>query len=171
MQEALARSLERADKPYEGHASYYDYLRAKYTRKRDMLARALTEAGFAVPDWSRTAGGGFFIFAGIGSEIADKIPEEYILAPNEAAPGGVARQDWALCQWLAEEHGILCIPSSPFFSKESAEEGASDRFIRIAFCKTDETIEAAAAALLSLKVEGAGNAAVGVTEASNVRQR
>ncbi len=45
---------------------------------------------------------------------------------------------------------MLCIPSSPFFSKERALEGSSDEFIRVAFCKTDETIERAAFALRKL---------------------
>jgi len=71
--------------------------------------------------------------------------------PNVAAPGGVARRDWALAQWLAEEKGFLCIPASPFFSEERANEGASDGFVRVAFCKTDETIEAAALALQKIK--------------------
>lgn len=147
IQEALARALPRADEPYEGHDSYYGYLMAKYTRKRDLLVNALVQAGFAVPDYERTPGGGFFIFARAGKEIVDMIPSKYIMAVNDAAPGGVARQDWALCQWMAEEVGLLCIPSSPFFSLERAEQGDSDSFIRIAFCKEDETIEAAAAAL------------------------
>jgi kynurenine--oxoglutarate transaminase/cysteine-S-conjugate beta-lyase/glutamine--phenylpyruvate transaminase len=151
IQEALARTLPRADEPYEGHASYYEYLKAKYTRKRDLLATALKEAGFAVPDYDRTPGGGFFIFARAGKEIERLIPPKYINAKNAAAPGGVTRQDWALCQWMAEEIGLLCIPSSPFFSPERAEQGASDSFIRVAFCKEDETIEAAAAALRRLK--------------------
>ena len=81
----------------------------------------------------------------------DLIPSRYLMAKNAAAPGGVARQDWALCQWMAEEIGLLCIPSSPFFSQKRAEEGASDSFIRVAFCKNDETIEAAANALEKLK--------------------
>ena len=66
VQEALARALPRADEPYEGYESYYDYLKAKYTRKRDLLGKALKAAGFAVPDYDRTPGGGFFIFARIG---------------------------------------------------------------------------------------------------------
>jgi kynurenine--oxoglutarate transaminase/cysteine-S-conjugate beta-lyase/glutamine--phenylpyruvate transaminase len=45
---------------------------------------------------------------------------------------------------MAEEKGVLCIPASPFFSQEQAEKGASDQFVRIAFCKTDDTINAAA---------------------------
>jgi kynurenine--oxoglutarate transaminase/cysteine-S-conjugate beta-lyase/glutamine--phenylpyruvate transaminase len=152
IQEALARSLSRADQPYEGYASYYEYLKAKYTRKRDLLVDALTEAGFAVPNYDVTPGGGFFILARPGKAIQRSIPKKYILAENEAAPGGVARQDWALCQWMAEEIGLLCIPSSPFFSSERVQEGAADSFIRVAFCKTDETIEAAAVALRQMKV-------------------
>jgi len=152
IQEALARTLSRADQPYEGYASYYDYLKAKYIRKRDLLVDALTKAGFAVPNYEVTPGGGFFILARPGNNILRNIPKKYLLAKNEAAPGGVVRQDWALCQWMAEEIGLLCIPSSPFFSLEKVKEGSSDSFIRVAFCKTDETIEAAAHALLQLKV-------------------
>lgn len=144
VQEALALSLPRADLPYEGFDSYYHYLKDKYIRKRDLLVSSLEKAGFAVPDYNRTTAGGFFIFARIGKEIAKQIPKELVNVPNSAAPGGVARQDWALCQWLIEEKGILCIPSSPFFSVERATEGVSDDFIRIAFCKTDETILEAA---------------------------
>lgn len=170
IQEALARSLPRADQPYEGHESYYEYLKAKYTRKRDLLANALKEAGFAVPDYDQTPGGGFFIFARAGHEIVDLIPKEYIMAKNDAAPGGVARQDWALCQWMAEEVGLLCIPSSPFFSLEKAEEGASDSFIRVAFCKNDETIEAAAEALRRMRdIEESGNAQQNATVKAEAR--
>jgi len=156
LQEALARSLRAADEPYyygEGgevqHDSYYDYLRWKYARKRDLLAGALEEAGFAVPDYTRTPGGGFFILARIGKEMAARLPEER----RRQVQSGAVRQDWALCQWLAEEKGLLCIPSSPFFSEESRLAGASDEFVRIAFCKTDETIQQAADALRALKAE------------------
>lgn len=127
-------------------------MKAKYKRKRDLLVDALTEAGFAVPNYEVTPGGGVFIFARPGNEILRKIPKKYILAKNDAAPGGIVRQDWALCQWMAEEIGLLCIPSSPFFSLEKVKEGSSDSFIRVAFCKTDETIEAAAKALRQMKV-------------------
>jgi len=122
LQEALARALPRADEPYEGHASYYAYLKHMYTRKRDTLGAALTEAGFAIPDWDRTAGGGFFIFCRITPQIRALVPAERIDAPNAAAPGGVARLDWALCQWLAEEKGVLCIPATPFFFGGAGEE-------------------------------------------------
>jgi len=150
IQEALARALPRADLPYEGYATYYDYLKVKYIRKRDLLARALKTAGFGVPDYKRTPGGGFFIFARIGESVSKALPAKRVNVPNPAAPGGIARKDWALCQWMAEEKGVLCIPASPFFSRMRSLEGISDDFIRIAFCKSDDTIEAAATAFLSL---------------------
>ena len=156
IQEALARSLPKADEPYEGYDSYYEYLNSKYRRKRDLLGRALKEAGFAIPDYDRTPGGGFFIFARITPELRRALPAERMgpeYTKNAAAPGGEARLDWALCQWMAEEKGVLCIPSSPFFSRERAMDGASDEFIRVAFCKTDETIEQAAKALMGVRSE------------------
>lgn len=163
IQEALARTLPRADEPYQGHASYYEYLNSKYRRKRDLLGNALAEAGFAIPDYDVTPGGGFFIFARITPELRKALPTERLEAPfasNPAAPGGTARLDWALCQWMAEEKGVLCIPSSPFFSRERALEGASDEFIRVAFCKEDETIERAASALMGLRVEDEDDKAI-----------
>lgn len=174
MQEAFARTLQLADQPYENHPSYYDYLRAKYTRKRDLLAQALRDAGFGIPDYDITPGGGFFILARVGDELRDRIPSHRLNVPNPAAPGGIARADWALCQWMAEEKGILCIPSSPFFSQTSARSGISDEFVRIAFCKTDETIQAAADALRKLKQEledAASNEVIEITEEQNVHRR
>jgi kynurenine--oxoglutarate transaminase/cysteine-S-conjugate beta-lyase/glutamine--phenylpyruvate transaminase len=150
IQEALARTLPRADEPYEGHASYYDYLRVKFTQKRDILVAGLQAAGFGVPNYSVTPSGGFFIFAQIGPKIRQQLPPERVNAPNRAAPGGTAPLDWALCQWMAEEKGLLCIPAAPFFSPDQVQAGASQDFIRIAFCKSDETLQAAVVALPSM---------------------
>lgn len=157
IQEALARSLPKADQPYEGYDSYYEYLKENYTRKRDLLGNALKSAGFGVPDYEKTPGGGFFIFARIGKSISLALPSSRKNVFNKAAPTGTARQDWALCQWMAEEKGVLCIPSTPFFSESRIAEGASDEFIRIAFCKTDETINKAALALFDILRENEGS--------------
>lgn len=151
IQEALARTLPKADEPYEGHSNYYEYLKSTYTQKRDKLRSALIEAGFGITDFSVTPGGGFFLFARIGKDVVGSLPRNRVGVNNPAAPGGTTRQDWALCQWMAEEKGVICIPSSPFFSKERALEGASDEFVRIAFCKTDETIKKATKAFMTLK--------------------
>ena len=50
-------------------------------------------------------------------------------------------RDWALCRWLAIEHGVCAIPCSPFYSPEN--RGLAENFVRFAFCKTDETLDEA----------------------------
>jgi len=142
VQDALAKSLPKADLPYEGYKSYYHYLKETYLKKRNMLGKALTEAGFGIPDYDRTPGGGFFILARVDQDTAQRIMMTG--SDKKDTTSSDKRRDWELCEFLLKEKGILCIPSSPFFSKERVDEGASDEFIRIAFCKTDETIENAA---------------------------
>lgn len=44
-QQAVAACLERADEEYEGFPTYYDWLRAQYTRKKDILMAGLTASG------------------------------------------------------------------------------------------------------------------------------
>jgi len=151
MQEALARSLHLADMPYMGHNSYYDYLKYTYIQKRDMLVHALVNAGFGVPDYNRTSGGGFFILARITDDIMQALPAQLLKQVhdnrNNYIDDQTKRLDWVFCKWLAQEKGVLCIPSSPFFSNNidssNNNERLSDRFIRVAFCKLDETIETA----------------------------
>jgi aspartate/methionine/tyrosine aminotransferase len=65
--------------------------------------------------------------------------QEYMLEKTAAMP--TMTRDWALCRWLAKEYGVIGIPCSPFFSPESRHLGAN--YVRFAFCKTDETLEAA----------------------------
>jgi len=160
LQEALARALPRADLPYRNHPTYYDHTVKMYTRKRDVLLSALRDAGFGVPDYDRTAGGGFFIFARITPAIRAAIPEGRIGRENPACPGGKAGVDWALCEWMAEEKGILCIPATPFFSEE--RRGEAEGFVRVAFCKQDEVLGLAAERLGRLFEEVEGGEVEGV---------
>ena len=125
------------------------------TQKRDLFGTFLKDVGFGIPDYDETPWRGFFIFARIGKEITDLIPEDRLMTYNAAALGTVARQNWALCQLMAEEKGVLCIPASPFFSEnsqqdENARDPISDQFVRIAFCKTNDTIQNAAEALMKI---------------------
>ena len=79
-----------------------------------------------------------FILARITDEIIQSLPSHVLDEITDDK-----RLDWIFCKWLAQEKGVLCIPSSPFFSNKGDDERLSDRFIRIAFCKLDETIESA----------------------------
>ena len=62
---------------------------------------------------------------------------------------------------MVEELGVLCIPSSHFFSRERALDGALEEFIQVAFCKTDKIIERAALALRKLASFAGENKDVG----------
>jgi len=130
IQHALARVLTLADESYEGHASYYDYLTAKYRSKREILAAGLKRCGLE----PMAGQGGFFLMA---DTSALSVPQAYLDETTAAAPDGVTR-DWALCRWLAFEAGVIAIPVSPFFSPPNKHLAAN--YVRFAFCKGDDTL-------------------------------
>jgi len=132
MQESLVRCLKRADQPYEGERNYYDWLRKSYMAKRDKLAAALEAAGI-IP---MKGEGGFFL---IGDTRHVEVPQKYLDMSTPAMP--TMTRDWALCRYLAEEYNIIGIPCSPFYSPESRH--LASNYVRFAFCKTDQTLEAA----------------------------
>ena len=78
-QQALAEVLRQSEEPYEGHPSYFDYIRAEYERKRDHLVSSLKLAELRpiVPE------GGFFVVAHTG---AHSVPEKYALQVLFAQP-------------------------------------------------------------------------------------
>ena len=54
----------------------------------------------------------------------------------------VMTRDWAMCRYLAHEHGIVGIPPSAFYAADTKDEAAN--FVRFAICKTDESLAEAA---------------------------
>lgn len=135
-QAAVALMLRQAREPYEGYASYYQWLRAFYTRKRDILSKCLSQSNIDVimPE------GAFFI---IGLTERLNIP-----ADNEFNDEDIP-YDWKLCKWLTKDIGVASIPPSSFYCKENAH--LAKYFARFAFCKPDEMLEEAGKRLLKLK--------------------
>lgn len=129
-QRALANIIEEADKPYEGFANYYEFVRNEYQRKRNFLAEALLKANLKpiIPD------GGFFIIADTSAHL---FPEHYALEPGPAGEVPVTR-DWAFARWLTQEVGITPIPPSAFYVPET--KILAKNMARFAFCKTDEAL-------------------------------
>lgn len=106
--------------------SYYAQLLADYRRKRDLLCDALASLGFGV----RAPEGSYFIYA-------DHTPVSRKLSIDG---------DVAFCRHLIERHGVAAIPPTAFY--ENKAEGS--KYIRLAFCKKDETLREAARRLATI---------------------
>jgi len=96
-------------------ADYYNHFMLAYHERRDFLAAALAEAGFrfSMPE------GAYYILADF-SAVSDLPDVEF-------------------AKWLARDIGVATVPGSSFFNKP--EDGR--RYVRFAFCKKRETLEAA----------------------------
>ena len=137
--EAISRSLKRALEPYEGHATYYEWMKSTFQLKRDALVRVLKDAGFPplVPD------GGFFVMAQLNDLNIDD--EEF-------------SDDWGDCRWLTMAKKVSPIPASAFYSvRRETGDGAAVRHGRgvgrFAFCKKDEDIAECGKRLLAMRSE------------------
>lgn len=134
-QEAVAEAMEKAEEPYEGYDSYYQWLCDLYLKKRDFLAKTLRDAGIVpiIPE------GGFFI---MGDTANIQVPQKYL-------DDTTVTRDWALCRWLTRDIRVAAIPPSSFHSDKNRHLAAN--FARFAFCKTDEEMQEAAVRLTKVK--------------------
>ncbi|KAG2182957.1 hypothetical protein INT44_005938 [Umbelopsis vinacea] len=131
-QEALAIGLEKSqDLPY-----FQDQIKA-YTKKRQILSAVFDELGlpYTVPD------GSYFILVNTTNV---QFPNNYEFPDILESRA----KDFKMCYWLAKEIGVVAIPPSEFYSKEN--RNLAEDFARFAFCKSDDVLEEAVAALRKL---------------------
>ncbi len=103
-------------------ADYYNHLALDYRARREILCDALRNAGFTF-----TAPEGAY----------------YILAGYESM-SSLGDVDFA--RWLAREVGVATVPGSSFH----VAGGAPRNYVRFAFCKRAETLQAAAERLATI---------------------
>ena len=103
-------------------AEYYNHMALDYRARRDMLCGALQEAGFRF-----TAPQGAYYILADYSQMSD-----------------AGDRDFAI--WLTREGGVATVPGSSFH----ASDDPRPNYVRFAFCKKPETLEAAAARLVRL---------------------
>ena len=96
-------------------SDYYDRLASDYCERRDFLVASLKEAGFRV--W--TPSGAYYIMVDISPVTA--------------------LNDVQFVELLVKKYGIAAVPGSSFY--HDPELGR--RFVRFAFCKTRDVLEAA----------------------------
>lgn len=105
---------------------YVASLRSDYDNRRRYLTEALAGLGFGVIEPEGT----YFVLAdhtGVSSRLG--------LRGDDGRPA----DDFAVARWLIEHAGVATIPPSVFYHDKA--EGR--RFLRFAFCKRQETLDAA----------------------------
>jgi aspartate/methionine/tyrosine aminotransferase len=135
MQSALADSLDIAAKPYKGHENYYAWLRNHYTECRDYFTKHLNEieefkGKFWIPD------GAYFCVV----DVSDNILEDHDYS-FEGENNKLYKRDYKYLLKMAYEKKVVGIPLSAFYTPENAHIG--EHYIRLAFCKKQETMQKA----------------------------
>ena len=97
--------------------AFFDGIADSYRRKRDLLLDGLREVGFA----ASAPEGAYYLFADYRS-----VPALSAMSPTDAA------------MHLIREVGVATVPGDNFYA--TGNEG--DRYLRFAFCRSLETIEA-----------------------------
>ena len=117
LQEAVAVALETLGE------DYYAALARDYRARRDVLHRALADAGFRCTPPE----GAYYILADF-SAISELPDDQFAI-------------------WLTKEIGVAPVPGSSFYSR--AELGR--RLVRFAFCKTEDLLQDAARRLARVR--------------------
>src|SRR5207244_4001766 len=110
LQEAVAVGLETLGD------DYYERLAHEYRARRDLLCRALVDAGFRCTPPQ----GAYYVLADC-SGVSELPDDEF-------------------SYWLTKEIGVAPVPGSSFFSRPELGR----RLVRFAFCKTEEMLAEAA---------------------------
>ena len=105
--------------------TYYEDFLSMYTTKRELMMSALTDAGLK----ATAPEGTYFVMADF-STLFDG-------------------DDLSFARYLTRQIGVACIPPSLFYCPEHAHIGR--KYARFAFCKTDDTLRAAAERLARLR--------------------
>ncbi|GFQ02458.1 kynurenine--oxoglutarate transaminase 1 [Phtheirospermum japonicum] len=108
-------------------SAYYDLLRKDYESKRDCIFNLLVDVGFKMQFKPQ---GSFFMFA--------QLPESCPL------------NDVEFVEELIKRAGVVAVPGSGFFHANSSVDYDYRRYIRFAFCKSEDTLAAASANISGL---------------------
>ncbi|XP_042412883.1 probable N-succinyldiaminopimelate aminotransferase DapC isoform X2 [Zingiber officinale] len=99
---------------------YFSSLKADYVAKRNFLIKMLSEVGFQVHNKPQ---GSVFIFA--------ELPKTCLLS------------DIDFVKELIEKAGVAAVPGRGFFHGDCNDQTQQSRYVRFAFCKSNDTLSAA----------------------------
>ncbi len=151
---SFAESLKYAlDNEYKGKKNYYEWLNDLYAQKKEEVLKIFRNAPFEYRVLDPE--GGYFVIIDITKAIP-KIPKKYFFKESEdTQPIGDLNSienpdysaDYAFTRWLTFEYGVTPVPMFAFYNQDHAKnkkEYKGSNFVRIAICKSDETLNAVA---------------------------
>ncbi|XP_021367714.1 kynurenine--oxoglutarate transaminase 3-like [Mizuhopecten yessoensis] len=127
-QEAVAVALEKEMLVLNTPESYFYTLSKDMEGKRNRMCKYLDNAGFQ----AITPDGGYYIIADISSIQARSVGNEE--KTDEAL-------DYRFAKWAVTEKKLCVLPMSIFYSENHRH--LCEKYVRICFVKTDETLEKA----------------------------
>ena len=135
LQVAVSEMLNIADEPFDGHDSYWIWLKYMYQHKRDKIVNVL-ECGGLRPMVSK---GSFFCVADAQDLIAKLVQKGEISDDSDFDLNDSRTwMDWKLSKYLAINAGVTCPPMSAFLTPSFDERY---RFLRFSFCATDDAFD------------------------------
>ncbi|KAJ2888333.1 arylformamidase [Coemansia asiatica] len=133
LQEGVASAMRQAVSN-----GFYEAQRQEYERRRNRLMEIFDDVGlpYVVPD------GAYYLLV---NASAVRVPQDYLFPEAISSRG----PNFRLAYFFIREFGVSGIPPAEFYC-EPHRYLAGD-YVRFAFCKTDEGLDAAAVALQKLK--------------------
>jgi len=153
---AMGKTLHMAFEKQEGEElTYAQQLSADFAKNRDFITEALANPE-TYPMEPCVVEGGYFFMADISKcrdlipakyfENHDYLPEDQRVGVNRVnMPDGSVPLDLAFCRWMACEKKLAIMPNSFFYGKQSAGQVSNTGYVRMAICKTHESVKAGAA--------------------------
>lgn len=124
LQDAVASGFEQAAKN-----NFFEEQRKMLEAKKGTLLKVFDDLGLP---YSEPAGSYFTL-----------VNTEGVRLPVERVAG--EPRDWTTCKWLTTAIGVAAIPPTAFYATDN--KAICENYARFCFCKTDETLEKAAARL------------------------
>ena len=156
---AMGKTLHKAFEAYTdmGHEgmTYAETVSADFAKNRDFITEALANPD-TYPMEPCVVEGGYFFMADISKckdlipakyfENHDYLPEDQRVGVNRVnMPDGTVPLDLAFCRWMACEKKLAIMPNSFFYGKQSPGAATNTGFVRMAICKSHESVKAGAA--------------------------
>ena len=144
LQEAVSKILVGAQRPYRGFATYYLWLNDMYQHKKELMLRAIEGSGMR----AIKPKGAYYIMVDASEYI--EILKQRGKFRSLVLSDPTTFYDWQFVQWMIEVVGIAVVPGSAFCDYSRFDQDSEFKYIRFAYCMSDDTIRETAKKLQSI---------------------